>query len=230
MYLPLSDERFSTSDRPIDAGARCFPPWPLLFSVGAGNYADLASLLISRGAATEARTAFKMTPLHVAVFYGSADVAKMLLEDVEGLAIDALDFGSWTALHYACNYNWGECAKILIDHGADLNKKSAELQLVALHLAARSGNLPTVKLLLKNGCDVDQRNLFYTTPLHLACQNDRVDVVRYLLKAGATPDAPDEAGITPAQVSKRDDIAEDLAAAIAAAEEKRDAPPPPPPA
>ena len=85
---------------------------------------------------------------------------------------------------------------------------------------------------MEKGCDVDQRNLFYTTPLHLACQNDRVDVVRHLLKAGATPDAPDEAGITPSQLTKRDDIAEDLAEAVAAAEKKRDAAhlPPPPPA
>lgn len=42
----------------------------------------------------EARTAFKMTPLQVAVFYGSAAVVKMLLEHERGVAIDALDFGS----------------------------------------------------------------------------------------------------------------------------------------
>ena len=94
--------------------------------------------------------------------------------------------------------------------------------------AARSGNLPTVELLLESGCDVDKRNLFYTTPLHLACQNDRVDVVRHLLKAGAAPDAPDEAGITPSQLTKRDDIVKDLEAAVEAAVRKRDELPPPP--
>lgn len=46
----------------------------------------------------------------------------------------SVSLAAGTALHYACNYERGECAKILIDHGADLNKKSAELQLVALHL------------------------------------------------------------------------------------------------
>lgn len=44
-----------------------------------------------------------------------------------------------TSLHYACNYNWGECAILLIDHGASLTKRSAELQLVALHLGERAG-------------------------------------------------------------------------------------------
>lgn len=50
--------------------------------------------LISAGADTEARTAYKMTPLHVAAFYGSAAVMRLLLEEVQDLDIDALDFGS----------------------------------------------------------------------------------------------------------------------------------------
>ncbi|CAM9698794.1 unnamed protein product [Scytosiphon promiscuus] len=196
-----------------------------------GDTTAVVSYLISIGADTEARTAYKMTPLHIAAFYGSAKVLRFLLEEVEDIDINALDFGSWTSLHYACNYNWGDCAILLIDFGASLTRKSAELQLVALHLAARSGNLPTVEKLIKSGCNVNQRNLFYTTPLHLACQNDRLEVVHFLLKAGASPDAPDEAGITPAQLTKRDDIAQALEGAVrAAAERRRSAPPPPPPA
>lgn len=59
-----------------------------------GNTTAVARYLISVGADTEARTAYKMTPLHVAAFYGSADVMRMLLEEVQDLDIDALDFGS----------------------------------------------------------------------------------------------------------------------------------------
>eukprot|EP00752_Nemacystus_decipiens_P002929 g2724.t1 len=192
-----------------------------------GDTTAVARYLISVGADTEARTAYKMTPLHVAAFYGSSAVMRLLLEEVQDLDIDALDFGSWTSLHYACNYDWGDCASLLIDHGASLTKRSAELQLVALHLAARSGNLPTVKKLVSKGCNASQRNLFYTTPLHLACQNDHMDVVRFLLKSGASPDAPDEAGITPAQLTKRDDICRALEEEVNA---RQRAPPPPPPA
>lgn len=43
-----------------------------------------------------------------------------------------------TALHYACNYKWSDVAALLIDHGASLTKKSAELQYVALHLGELS--------------------------------------------------------------------------------------------
>lgn len=59
-----------------------------------GNTTAVTRYLISAGADTEARTAYKMTPLHVAAFYGSADVMRLLLEEVQDLDIDALDFGS----------------------------------------------------------------------------------------------------------------------------------------
>lgn len=59
-----------------------------------GNSPEVASLLISMGADTEARTAYKMTPLHVAAFYGSAAVIRYLLDEVKDLDINALDFGS----------------------------------------------------------------------------------------------------------------------------------------
>lgn len=61
----------------------------------------MASYLLSLGADPEARTAYKMTPLHVASFYGSAKVIDLLLKEVKGLQIDALDFGSCECLALA---------------------------------------------------------------------------------------------------------------------------------
>lgn len=70
-----------------------------------GNSREAAAFLLSLNADPEARTAYKMTPLHVAAFYGSTDVMKLLLEEVPDIQIDALDFGScewserdWTLL------------------------------------------------------------------------------------------------------------------------------------
>lgn len=69
-----------------------------LSSVGTGDHPDIASYLLSLHANSEARTAYKMTPLHVAAFYGSRKVTKMLLSEVEGVDVDALDFGSCETL------------------------------------------------------------------------------------------------------------------------------------
>jgi len=73
------------------------PPPPQrtpLHCAAKGNTTAVARYLISVGADTEARTAYKMTPLHVAAFYGSAAVVQLLLEEVQDLDINALDFGS----------------------------------------------------------------------------------------------------------------------------------------
>lgn len=59
-----------------------------------GDHPAIASYLLLLKADPEARTAYKMTPLHVAAFYGSCKVTKLLLEQVQGIDIDALDFGS----------------------------------------------------------------------------------------------------------------------------------------
>jgi outer membrane protein assembly factor BamB len=58
-----------------------------------------------------------------------------------------------------------------------------------LRLAARSGDLASVKRLLKGGADVDAGDRWGTTPLFLAAKLQQADVVEYLLKQGADPNA-----------------------------------------
>ena len=58
-----------------------------------------------------------------------------------------------------------------------------------LHLAARSGDLESVKRLVEGGLPVDSPGHFGITALSLAAQNGRTEVVRFLLDKGADPDA-----------------------------------------
>jgi outer membrane protein assembly factor BamB len=56
-----------------------------------------------------------------------------------------------------------------------------------LRLAARSGDLATVKRLVGDGVDVDAADAWGTTALLLAAKQEQTDVVRYLLDEGADP-------------------------------------------
>ena len=58
-----------------------------------------------------------------------------------------------------------------------------------LHLAARSGDLASVKRLIEGGLPADSPGRFGITALSLAAQNGATDVVQYLLEKGADPDA-----------------------------------------
>jgi hypothetical protein len=92
-------------------------------------------------------------------------------------------------------------ALLLLQHGANPNLACGPHADTALHLAAASGAINAVKLLLENGADHDARNAELLTPLHAACQMTLIPprmtqerVVVCLLKHGADPTLLDKWG------------------------------------
>jgi len=70
--------------------------------------------------------------------------------------------------------------------------------MTALHLAARQGNIETVKTLLEAGADVNAVSAGdKTSPLLIATINGRFDLGKHLLDHGADPNLASEAGATP---------------------------------
>ncbi|XP_030645538.1 protein phosphatase 1 regulatory subunit 27 [Chanos chanos] len=72
--------------------------------------------------------------------------------------------------------------------------------MAALHEAVLSGNLECVKLLVKYGADVHQRDEDGWTPLHMACSDGYPEIARYLLSLGASTEAENENGEKPADL------------------------------
>jgi len=74
--------------------------------------------------------------------------------------------------------------------------------MTALHLAARQGNIETVKTLLGAGADVNALSTGdKTSPLLIATINGRFDLGKVLLDQGADPNLASEAGATPLYAS-----------------------------
>jgi uncharacterized protein len=70
--------------------------------------------------------------------------------------------------------------------------------LTALHLAARQGNLETVKTLFDHGVDVNEVTAGgHTSALLIATINGRFDLGKFLLDKGADPNLASDAGATP---------------------------------
>ncbi|KAJ3600765.1 hypothetical protein NHX12_031740 [Muraenolepis orangiensis] len=69
--------------------------------------------------------------------------------------------------------------------------------MAALHEAVLTGNLDVVKLLVKYGADVHQRDEDGWTPLHMACSDGFPKIARYLLSAGASREAKNASGEKP---------------------------------
>ncbi|ELW68199.1 Dysferlin-interacting protein 1 [Tupaia chinensis] len=72
--------------------------------------------------------------------------------------------------------------------------------LAALHEAVLSGSLECVKLLVKHGADIHQRDEAGWTALHMACSDGYPDIARYLISLGADRDAANDDGDLPSDL------------------------------
>ncbi len=93
-----------------------------------------------------------------------------------------------TLLHWACLKNSVECARLLLQHGADVNVGT--LPEVPLAFAACRGNIELAKLLLEYGADINSLNHHGLTPLSVAVKFRQMNFCVFLLENGADPNQP----------------------------------------
>lgn len=103
------------------------------------------------------------------------------------------------ALKIALESRQLEMAKILIDSGVDVNTKSEDEKLSALHLAAEFNNALMIEHLLDlEGVDVNLRNKEGWTPLHVAAiqntNDSHFNSIEILLQNGGDVNAVDNRG------------------------------------
>jgi len=109
-----------------------------------------------------------------------------------GFAVDNKD-GYSTPLQRACKKGYYEIAKILIENGADLNKKTYHWeQETYLNIAAENNQLDFIMLLLRYGANVEgiiNKKCRYVScpPLYTACEKGNLEAAQVLLMAGANP-------------------------------------------
>ncbi|TLD30879.1 hypothetical protein PspLS_01836 [Pyricularia sp. CBS 133598] len=191
------------SVRARDGGGTKAKP-PLYHAVRTGN-AELATLLLHRGAEVNAKSSMGQSHLVEVVQSGNVDMMHLLLS--HGGDSNARDVTGRALLVHAVNAGNLEMARQLLVHGADANIRDYTGQAV-LNLAATS--IPTrmehVTLLLDHGADPNVRDLTGQPLLVHSVSAGKKDLARMLLAKGADPNVRDLYGRTVLQllVKQRD--------------------------
>lgn len=114
----------------------------------------------------------------------------------------------FTPLHLAVFARQEAAARLVIEHGADVNAlSSGEIARVPpLRTAAHARSVSMARLLLDAGADVNGEGEDGFTTLHAAAFNGDEALIRLLLDRGANPGVKDPQGRTAADLVKDDNL------------------------
>jgi ankyrin repeat protein len=145
----------------------------------AGRIAETGAEIDRDPALLEGHSSDGWTPLHLAAFFGHAELAKALLE--RGAAVDSRSTNAMknTPLHAASAGGQLALVELLLEHGANPNA-TQEGGWTALHGAAQAGQREIVEALLAGGADVNVRAGNQQTALDMALMKGHQDVASIL--------------------------------------------------
>jgi hypothetical protein len=108
-----------------------------------------------------------------------------VLEEHQDLDVDGYkDEKGRRGLYWACSSGHTDCARLLIDHKADIHAKT-KLGNSSLHGAVQFGHLGCVKLLVQHGADVNCKDNDGWTPLIYSAYHGNQTIAQYLLEQKA---------------------------------------------
>lgn len=158
------------------------------------NMLTILSLLLERGANLNEQDRIGATLLHKACDANYTDLVRFCLQ--QGADVTLRRTGTSdkkTALHFCWNV---DSARLLLDHGADLNAQDWCGRTVLHRIANRGEKSDVIHFLLDRGAQADLGDSEGITALFEACHTRRVENVRILLERGANVNATDSSGRT----------------------------------
>ena len=123
--------------------------------------------------------------LHFACLGESTTVLSYLLQRCTKALVNHKNSNNETPLHWAVKSSSTEAVKLLLSYGASpklVDNKGNSI----LHIAAESGNIAMIKLILrKKLCPIDTVNFGGLSPLCIACVEEEYKIIKYLVRHGS---------------------------------------------
>uniref|UniRef100_K7G2Z6 Inversin n=1 Tax=Pelodiscus sinensis TaxID=13735 RepID=K7G2Z6_PELSI len=136
------------------------------------------------------------TPLHYAAQSNFAETVQVFLKHPS--VKDDSDLEGRTSFMWAAGKGSDDVIRTMLNLKLDIDINMADKYAgTALHAAALSGHVNTVKLLLEYSAQVDASDVMKHTPLFRACEMGHKEVIQTLIKGGARVDLVDQDGHSP---------------------------------
>ncbi|ODM88846.1 Ankyrin-3 [Orchesella cincta] len=161
-------------------------------------------LIQTHGAAVDALTLKKQTPLHLAAESGQLEVCRLLM----GLRAspDATDDKGQKPIHLAAQNNHADVIKLFLKHSSALVNSFTKDGSTCAHLAAMQGSVAVLEELMKfdkQGVINARNRSTDATALQLAAEGGHADLVNSLLQAGASASDENRLGYTAAHLAAK---------------------------
>ena len=153
----------------------------------------MVRLLLEHGGDVNARNKNTFTPLHVAVFNGKLEVARVLLDNGANAKLEIE--GGESALHIMSRGKYDSeehrvgIVRLLLERGADVSARSKN-GFTPLHSAVLNGRLEVARVLLDRDADAKLETKEGETALHIVSRGEydseehRLGIARLLLEHG----------------------------------------------
>lgn len=145
------------------------------------------------------------TGLQLACIANKVDVVSELC-GLSGLHINEADDLGLTALHFACISGNGKVISLLLQHGANLGRKSKSSKM-PLHYFAASDSISSKEEALAaivktaKSHDVNAIDDSLSMPIHYACARNDIEMVRCFISCGAVVNSRNDSGSSPLTIA-----------------------------
>lgn len=190
----LSDKlrKLKNPDRPVGGkGLNSLTP---LHWVASRGLVPEALLLIERGATVDIELILMARPIGFAIEGNRKEMIKLLLASGAEPAY---------ALRYAIKCDKLSCARLVFEHGVDLNARE-ESERTFVHVAAYSGAVKSLKWLAELKAPLETPDELGDRPLHYAAMFNKLGAARALIEMGAEVNATGSEGRTPLDLALED--------------------------
>ena len=177
-----------------DVNARQSNGWSALFAAAAGNHVEVVRCLTENGAELNTKDTSGRALLGLAAYAGYDAIVGILLEN--GAEVDTRNGRTQeTPLIAACQEGHVGVAKLLLEHGADVNAERRD-GANALHMATWNEHADVVRILLPYNPNPNMRGPQVKTLLMWACEKNNLELFEALLQLPVDVNAKNDKGST----------------------------------